>query len=127
MVKIDMQKRVSRPKTRAKTGGRKRGTPNRRTQHVVDLLAHLNCDPIEGLARLAKNSKTPLDVRVSCLRTLAAYSYPKPAPMKDWSMIPLSAVNQMQAAMGLIMVRHVPDRETAMRIADDWKRINIEV
>src|SRR5689334_10116780 len=36
-----------------KTGGRRRGTPNRRTGEVAERLAALGCDPIEGMARIA--------------------------------------------------------------------------
>src|SRR3954468_16183547 len=36
-----------------KTGGRRRGTPNRRTGEVAERLAALGCDPIEGMAAIA--------------------------------------------------------------------------
>ncbi len=35
------------------TGGRTSGTPNRKTQAVIDRLEVLGCDPIEGMARIA--------------------------------------------------------------------------
>ena len=38
-----------------KTGGRTSGTPNRKTQAVIDRLEALGCDPIEGMARLTKD------------------------------------------------------------------------
>ena len=31
-----------------KTGGRQKGTPNKNNQPIIDKLAELNCDPIEG-------------------------------------------------------------------------------
>lgn len=34
-------------------------------------------DPIEGLARIAGNKNTPLDIRVDCLKNIAPYVYPK--------------------------------------------------
>src|SRR3954451_15984279 len=36
-----------------KTGGRRRGTPNRRTGEVAERLAALGCDPIELMAAIA--------------------------------------------------------------------------
>ncbi len=36
-----------------KTGGRTSGTPNRKTQAVIDHLEALGCDPIEGMAKIA--------------------------------------------------------------------------
>jgi len=39
-----------------KTGGRKKGTPNKKTQEVIDRLKELNCDPIEGMAKIAMNA-----------------------------------------------------------------------
>jgi len=39
--------------TRKKTGGRKAGAPNKKTQDVIDKLEAMECDPIEGMARIA--------------------------------------------------------------------------
>ena len=39
----------------SKTGGRKKGTPNKKTQEVIDRLKELSCDPIEGMAKIAMN------------------------------------------------------------------------
>ncbi len=39
--------------TKKKTGGRVKGTANKRTQEVIDRLASLKCDPIEGMALIA--------------------------------------------------------------------------
>ena len=38
---------------RKKTGGRKAGAPNKKSQEVIDKLEGLGCDPIEGMARIA--------------------------------------------------------------------------
>lgn len=40
-----------------KTGGRKKGTPNKATQDVITLLESLKCDPIEKLARICNGEK----------------------------------------------------------------------
>lgn len=39
--------------TRKKTGGRKKGTPNKKTQIVMDILESMNCNPIYNLALMA--------------------------------------------------------------------------
>lgn len=41
----------------SKTGGRQKGTPNKRTQEIQEKLEKLGCDPIEGLARIAKQAE----------------------------------------------------------------------
>ena len=33
--------------------------------------------PVEGLARIAGNPKTPLDIKVDCLKSIAPYCIPK--------------------------------------------------
>lgn len=60
-----------------KTGGRLRGTPNRRTQDVELLLSRIGCDPIEGMARIAMDSQTPVEVRARMFAELACYIAPK--------------------------------------------------
>jgi hypothetical protein len=68
---------MSRPKGLPKTGGRLRGTPNRKSEQLLRKLQSLECDPIEGLARIALDAETRLDLRVRCYAELAQYVYPK--------------------------------------------------
>jgi hypothetical protein len=72
---------VGRPPGQAKSGGRKPGTPNRRTLAIIETLARMGCDPIEGLAQLGMDTKQPAELRFRCFAELAAYIYPKPKPM----------------------------------------------
>lgn len=60
-----------------KTGGRQRGTPNRRTQDVRLILERLGCDPIEGMARIAMDPQNPVEVRARMFAELAGYVAPK--------------------------------------------------
>jgi hypothetical protein len=60
-----------------KTGGRQAGTPNKRTLDVVERIAALGCDPIAGMARIAMDSTTPVDVRARMFAELAGYVAPK--------------------------------------------------
>ena len=68
---------MARTKGLPKTGGRICGTPNKKTALIAEKLAKLGCDPIEGLARIALDSATRVEVKVRCLSELAQYVYPK--------------------------------------------------
>ena len=56
-----------------KTGGRKAGTPNKRTAEVADRLESLGCDPIEGLARIAMDESNSVEIRLRAYSELAPY------------------------------------------------------
>ena len=60
-----------------KTGGRKKGTPNKRTQEVTDKLASLDCDPIEGMAKIAADEQNSPELRGRMFSELAQYIAPK--------------------------------------------------
>lgn len=73
-----------------KTGGRKAGTPNRKTQEVADILAATCCDPIERLAHICNGEKITTTVNGTTVEVsptvdqilraaseLAEYVYPK--------------------------------------------------
>lgn len=68
---------VGRPVGLPKSGGRAKGTPNRKTQEVANKLYELGCDPIEGMARIAMDNTQPTELRVRCYAELAVYMYPK--------------------------------------------------
>lgn len=60
-----------------KTGGRKAGTPNRKTQEISELLASLGHNPVEAMVRLATNPKASLELQGRMNAELAQYVYPK--------------------------------------------------
>lgn len=60
-----------------KTGGRKRGTPNKKTLDAAERLAALGCDPLEGMARIAMSEDAELPLRGRMYIELAQYLYPK--------------------------------------------------
>src|ERR1700726_5250372 len=60
-----------------KTGGRVKGTPNKGTVAVAARLEAIGCDPIAGMARIAMDSKTPIDLRAKLYGELAQYIAPK--------------------------------------------------
>lgn len=60
-----------------KTGGRAKGTPNRRTLEVALRLENIGCDPIEGMAKLAMDTNCSPELRGKMYSELAQYLYPK--------------------------------------------------
>ena len=60
-----------------KTGGRKKGTPNKATLTIAEKLEALGCDPIEGMARIAMDEKNSPETRGRYYSELAQYLYPK--------------------------------------------------
>jgi hypothetical protein len=64
-------------KPRKKTGGRKKGTKNRRNQSLKDRLDAMGCDPIEGMAKIAMDKANDMSHRVTCYKELAQYIAPK--------------------------------------------------
>lgn len=62
---------------RAKTGGRQKGTPNKRTVEVQERLEALGCDPIEGMARIAMDETAAIELRGRMYAELAQYVAPK--------------------------------------------------
>jgi hypothetical protein len=62
-----------------KTGGRQKGTPNKNNQPIVDKLAELNCDPIEGMAQIARQAmdEGELILAGTMFKELAQYVAPK--------------------------------------------------
>ena len=63
----------------SKKGGRVKGTPNKKTQEVIDRLAELKCDPIEGMARIAQQAMDEADLVLAgnMYKELAQYVAPK--------------------------------------------------
>lgn len=60
-----------------KTGGRTKGTPNKRTQDIQQRLEELGCDPIEGMALIAMNVTYEPELRGRMFAELAQYVAPK--------------------------------------------------
>ena len=61
-----------------KLGGRKQGTPNKKTLiKVDDLLIELDVNPIQRLIEIAESDLTSIDQKINCYKEIAKYSYPK--------------------------------------------------
>jgi len=62
---------------KVKTGGRKKGTPNKRTKEIIDKLDDLGCDPIIGMAKIAMDETQDIALRGNMFKELAQYIAPK--------------------------------------------------
>ena len=62
-----------------KTGGRVAGTPNKDNQSIMDKLEALNCDPLEGMAKIAKKAMEEGEFMLAgtMFKELAQYVAPK--------------------------------------------------
>jgi len=63
-------------------GGRAPGTPNKRTVELVERLAELECDPVEGLVAIAADPDTDVALRARVYADLLPYLYPKRKAME---------------------------------------------
>lgn len=54
-----------------KTGGRQKGTPNKKTQELLELMGDYS--PLEALLKIAQDMKTPLDIKVKVNLDLMGY------------------------------------------------------
>ena len=58
-----------------KTGGRAKGTPNKKTAELMELLGDYN--PVKRLIEIAQDENTSLDMQVKINLDLLPYIYPK--------------------------------------------------
>jgi hypothetical protein len=69
-----------RPPGYPKTGGRQKGTRNKASLEVRELLAELEFDPIMDLVKISRKAETSDEMRFSIDRVIAQYRYPKLKP-----------------------------------------------
>ena len=58
-----------------KTGGRQKGTPNKNTKELMELLGDYN--PAESLLEILQSERIPVDLRIKIHMDLMSYIYPK--------------------------------------------------
>jgi hypothetical protein len=71
------QKSPGRPKGTPKTGGRKRGTRNKRTRALQERLVASGMDPLAFMLSLMRNRKAPLEMRFEAAKQAAPYCHAK--------------------------------------------------
>lgn len=70
---------------RQKTGGRQKGTPNKKTAERAKLIADLKFsgkDPVTFFAEILRNEAAPLDLRFAAAKELAPFMHPKLASIE---------------------------------------------
>lgn len=60
---------------RPESSGRKKGTPNRKTELLMEKCERLGIDPFEALLELTKTAED--DIRLGALKEICQYLYPK--------------------------------------------------
>ena len=65
------QKGMKRPEN----AGRKKGTPNRKTRELLELLGEY--DPAQSLLEILQSERIPVDLRIKIHMDLMSYVYPK--------------------------------------------------
>jgi hypothetical protein len=71
---------------RAKTGGRKKGTPNKRTAERQAAMAAIKASgrsPVDFFNDLLKNEEAPLELRFRAAKELAPFVHPKLASVES--------------------------------------------
>ena len=76
---------MPRPKGLQKTGGRKKGIPNKKTLEMTSLLNELGCNLIQELVKFAQDKKVDVSIRVKIYYELLAYTYPKRGSLQSSS------------------------------------------
>lgn len=68
----------TKPKGLPKTGGRKKGTPNKVTADFRERVLEENFCPIKAAIALYEDFETPHDIKFKCIYFIAEFSYYKP-------------------------------------------------
>ena len=105
---------TGRPKGLPKTGGRRRGTPNRATLSLREKVAERGYDPIDELITMSRDHKTPLEMRVRIHFEICAYIYPKRKPV-DQSIaesVSINVITDLEGEGGVTNARAESSSET---------------
>jgi len=73
-----------------KTGGRKKGTPNKRTTDLLKIIEekYPDFDPVLAMIEIIKAPYTSNAVRAYCIKAVLPYFYPKRKPVEAKKMPP---------------------------------------
>lgn len=91
---------MGRPKGYSKTGGRTAGTPNRLNNAQAEKLQSLcdkyKIDPLESLLKICADETIDLSLRVSVLKEITQYIYPKRKSIEIAADLEISSTPQIQ-------------------------------
>lgn len=88
-----------------KNSGRKKGTPNKRTQNLIELIEKKfpNFDPIISLIEISQDNETPLELKVNCLKEIAKYIHPQRKAVE------IAANSDNEISTKVIFLQHLKD------------------
>lgn len=66
-----------------KTGGRQKGTPNKRTQEVVAKIEASGLTPLDYMLQVMRDVNEVLDVRLDAAKAAAPYVHPRLASIEN--------------------------------------------
>ena len=72
---------VGRPAGLGKSGGRRKGTPNRATKAKAAKIAESGLTPLDYMLSVLRNEKAPSEDRMEAAKSAAPYVHPKLAAM----------------------------------------------
>lgn len=64
-------------KPRPVSSGRKKGTPNKKSEALLDVCERLNLNPFEAMAQIALDHSQEPGLRFNALKEICQYVYPK--------------------------------------------------
>ena len=82
--------------------GRVKGTPNRPTKLIWQLLEQRNFDPIVEMVAMAPDTKLDAEVRAKCVREIARYVYPQRKPQLTPVEFTVDESNQANTARDIL-------------------------
>ncbi len=99
-----MAKRGRKPGT-PKTGGRQKGTPNRKTKELQHRVEASGLTPLDYMLAVMRNPRLPVAMRFDAARSAAPYIHPR-----------LSAIEHTGKDGGPIITERVSDIEAGRRM-----------
>lgn len=75
-----------------------RRRPNKRTVEAIELLESLNCDPLEGMARIAMDLNNSPELRGRMYAELAQYVHPKKKAVEVSGKVDLGLIDVLTIA-----------------------------
>lgn len=105
-------------KPRPEGAGRKKGTPNRRTEALMDKCERLNIDPFEGLLRLTDHNDPT--IALSAYKEVCQYIYPKRKALE------ITADVNMELAKKAEEIEKMPREQQIKMLEQTLKRLKGE-
>ena len=117
------RKKAGRQPGTTKTGGRIKGSTNKKTLEVIDTLAKLKCDPIEGMAKIAMDDRSALDKKSQkIVKELRVLLKSKPDLLEFFEMVLASwkgYAPELRAKMYSELAQYVFPKRKAVELSTD--------